>query len=126
MMRSVIIGRGVFLSLAIVVAACAAGDPAETAAREAVSAQLKDPFSAQFRNLRRHSPHTAGWCGEVNAKNSFGGYVGWRLFSAIPQGDGSWSVWIVNGHDEPFDAARADAVTRIACGLKADGSGPLP
>lgn len=44
-------------------------------ARDAVRARLKDPDSAQFRNQ-------AGWCGEVNAKNSLGGYVGYRRFIA--------------------------------------------
>lgn len=41
---------------------------------------LKDPDSAKFRNVK------VKWdtvCGEVNAKNSFGGYVGYRRFYAI-------------------------------------------
>ncbi|MFI8395985.1 hypothetical protein ACIGEI_10595 [Pseudomonas sp. NPDC078863] len=44
-------------------------------AREFVSGVLKDPDSAQFRNQR-------GFCGEVNSKNSFGGYAGFRRFIA--------------------------------------------
>lgn len=44
-------------------------------AREFVKANLRDPESAQFRNQR-------GGCGEVNAKNSFGGYPGYRRFIA--------------------------------------------
>jgi hypothetical protein len=44
-------------------------------AREFVSGVLKDPDSAEFRNQR-------GFCGEVNSKNSFGGYVGFRRFIA--------------------------------------------
>ena len=55
--------------------------------------QLKDPDSAQFRNLRVSAGGVAR-CGEVNAKNSYGGYTGFRAFVADQdgvawQGDGS-------------------------------------
>jgi len=52
-----------------------------------VGANLKDPDSAQFRNQN-------GICGEVNAKNSFGAFTGYRRFIAksdrmvILEGDG--------------------------------------
>jgi hypothetical protein len=46
-------------------------------ARMAVQAELKDPDSAQFRNIV--ASETAA-CGEVNAKNAFGGYVGYTRF----------------------------------------------
>lgn len=35
--------------------------------------QLKDPESAKFQNIK-------GYCGEVNAKNSYGGYTGFKPF----------------------------------------------
>jgi len=38
---------------------------------------LKDPESAQIRNQ-------SGMCGEVNSKNSFGGYTGFKRFIASP------------------------------------------
>lgn len=44
-------------------------------AREFVGGVLKDPASAEFRNQH-------GLCGEVNSKNSFGGYVGFKRFIA--------------------------------------------
>lgn len=44
-------------------------------AREFLTPHLKDPDSAQFRNQRKI-------CGEVNAKNSFGGYAGFKRFIA--------------------------------------------
>jgi len=47
-------------------------------AREIVKTQLRDPGSAQFRGLRLKDPNTV--CGEVNAKNGFGGYSGWQAF----------------------------------------------
>lgn len=50
--------------------------------KAAVKAKLKDPSSAQFRNVYFHRgadgiPMT---CGEVNSKNSFGGYSGYQRF----------------------------------------------
>ena len=50
---------------------------------EHLKEQLKDPDSAQFKNLSFASSTEFGnaLCGEVNAKNSYGGYVGFTLFS---------------------------------------------
>lgn len=50
--------------------------------QEAAKAKLKDPASAQFRKVYFHQgadgiPMT---CGEVNSKNSFGGYGGYQKF----------------------------------------------
>lgn len=50
--------------------------------QDAVEAKLKDPDSAQFRNVYFHKgqdgiPVT---CGEVNSKNSLGGYSGFQHF----------------------------------------------
>lgn len=44
-------------------------------ARQWVEARLKDKSSAEFRNQK-------GFCGEVNAKNSYGGYSGFERFIA--------------------------------------------
>lgn len=46
---------------------------------------LKDPASAQFRDLHYYGDWTVSsglLCGEVNAKNAIGGYVGFRSFTA--------------------------------------------
>jgi len=51
---------------------------AAEAAKAAVTAVLKDPDSAQFRNIVILESGTV--CGEVNAKNSFGGYTGFDKF----------------------------------------------
>lgn len=50
--------------------------------KAAAKAKLKDPSSAQFRNVYFHKgadgiPMT---CGEVNPKNSYGGYSGYQKF----------------------------------------------
>jgi len=47
-------------------------------AQRAVLNLLKDPGSAQFRNVRKTKPGFV--CGEVNAKNGMGGYVGFKQF----------------------------------------------
>jgi hypothetical protein len=52
---------------------------------EAVAANLKDPSSAQFRNVFFHMAKIDGKdapisCGEVNSKNSFGGYNGYQRY----------------------------------------------
>lgn len=51
--------------------------------KSAVAASLKDPDSAKFRNTRLVA-HLQGAvvCGEVNAKNSYGGYSGFTRFAA--------------------------------------------
>jgi hypothetical protein len=51
------------------------------AVRHAVADRLKDPDSAQIRNVMV-SPDGENLtvCGEVNAKNAYGGYVGFRKF----------------------------------------------
>lgn len=51
--------------------------------QQSVRDALKDPSSAQFRNVTvRKSEAGRVVCGEVNAKNSYGGYVGFRQFVA--------------------------------------------
>jgi hypothetical protein len=47
-------------------------------ARASLVALLKDPGSAQFRN-ERIDP-TGALCGEVNAKNAMGAYVGFKKY----------------------------------------------
>jgi hypothetical protein len=48
---------------------------------EAIRSSMKDPGSADFRNVTVvHKGDTATVCGEVNGKNSFGGYTGYTHF----------------------------------------------
>ncbi len=54
-------------------------------AQDAVREKLKDPASAKFRNLFVHKARLEDKeipvvCGEVNAKNAFGGYSGFQYF----------------------------------------------
>jgi hypothetical protein len=53
-------------------------DPSYDHIKAQVAAELRDPSSAQFRNIREG---TEVACGEVNAKNAFGAYTGFRKFT---------------------------------------------
>jgi hypothetical protein len=57
----------------------------ERAALDLVRAQLKDPHSAQFKGVRTMGDK-GGYCGWVNAKNSFGGYSGFSVFFVSSEG----------------------------------------
>lgn len=52
-----------------------------------VMENLKDPNSAQFRNVKavllKNGSEKQGGCGEVNAKNGFGGYNGFKRFLVV-------------------------------------------
>ncbi|SDZ49364.1 hypothetical protein [Delftia lacustris] len=55
-------------------------------AKTAVSNGLKDPQSAQFRNVRLVAyQEGAVVCGEVNGKNSYGGFTGFKRFAATSE-----------------------------------------
>ena len=50
--------------------------------RQSVLSELKDPESAQFKKIElvTNSLNEKAVCGEVNAKNSYGGYTGFKAF----------------------------------------------
>jgi len=66
---------------------------------EAAKARLRDPDSAKFRSLAAYAPSVV--CGEVNAKNGYGGYAGFERFisagtpdsTAFPQDKGFDDAW---------------------------------
>ena len=70
------------------------------AAERAVRRELKDPDAAQFRDVRANYTEEFGVvaCGQVNAKNEYGGYTGFRRFVW-----GGKSV-ILEGRDNVADA----------------------
>jgi len=81
--------------------------------KKVAAAQLRDPSSAQFRNVERHGSTV---CGEINGKNGYGAYSGFSRF----YGDKD-SVTIDNGdtsrffHDFPSDAERFDRNWKAYC-----------
>jgi hypothetical protein len=64
-----------------------AGEKAEgeAALKAKVLEVLKDPESARFKNVQVAADGQV-LCGEVNAKNAFGGYVGFKPFVADAEG----------------------------------------
>lgn len=67
--------------VAIAIAACdMIPGTVEYKAKETIRATLSDPESARFRNVRAADETRVVVCGEVNGKNRFGGYVGYRGF----------------------------------------------
>ena len=63
--------------------------------KAAVLNRLKDPDSATFKNTMT-STDRLFWCGEVNAKNSFGGYIGFKRFFTLWGAD---MVWLEGSDD---------------------------
>lgn len=79
------------LRLAVGMVFCAGAAAAESdrsSAIEQLKASLKDPESAQIRNVTTATSldGVAATCGEVNAKNSYGGYNGFTPFSVSAAG----------------------------------------
>lgn len=63
-----------------------------SSAKSAVKEKLVDPASSQFKNVSNKS---FTYCGEVNAKNSMGGYTGFKKFYAYQKrGGDKWHVLI--------------------------------
>ena len=83
-----------------------------TRTKNGVESRLKDPDSANFKDVRFYSggPSPAV-CGQVNAKNSFGGYMGFRRFI----GSGEEAVFL---EDEVAANEFADAWNTLC--VKAD------
>lgn len=60
------------------------GPGSERDALNRLGAQLKDPESAQFKDVVLSHVYV---CGQVNSKNSMGGYVGYKRFMADRYGN---------------------------------------
>lgn len=83
-------GRGLMIMLAASGLLAGCGNKLEEA-QEATAQKLIDPSSAQFRDVRWNDETV---CGEVNAKNRMGGYVGFKQFYA-DEFEGKWLIYFV-------------------------------
>ena len=93
--------------LFVLLGGCSAADAFryESKAKDAVAKALLDPTSAEFRNIAVRNEHV---CGEVNAKNSMGAYVGFRRF-VVSASDWSAQIDPQFDYSDLFEAeARAD------------------
>jgi hypothetical protein len=73
-MRALVI---VIASLMLTLVGC--GDPAKNAT-EATRKLMLDPDATQFRGVHQCDGDKSVWEGEANGKNSYGAYVGFKLF----------------------------------------------
>ena len=80
-----------------------AGEALVAAAGKQMAADLKDPGSAKYRNVhlrttihRTTGEPVTGVCGQVNSKNSYGGYTGWEAFAFMMLG-GEPNLYIGRG-----------------------------
>ncbi len=81
-------------------------------AQQTIANQLKDPAAAQFRNVNVKD-YAGGVlvCGEVNGKNSYGAYVGFKRFVAGPT---AGTIEAVGGKYPQIDAV-ANSGLNMAC-----------
>jgi hypothetical protein len=93
--------------------------PENTLAVElAVSSVLKDPSSAQFRTIRAAQLGAkVTVCGEINGKNSYGGYAGFTPFIAflIPSRNVATLTDMADSGSTEFETHMVNLVTR-ECG----------
>lgn len=81
------------------IAAC--GDARIENAKKIASEAMRDPSSVQFRNIA-FAESSGAVCGEINSKNGFGGYLGFRRFAV--EGD---RLWIQSDIDIPKEDVSA-------------------
>lgn len=82
--------------------------------KESVKNKLKDPDSARFRNIKDISlPDGVVFCGEVNSKNSYGGYVGFTWFVAGVNGANIFTT--SNRHRDASEDAANNISVSTAC-----------
>jgi hypothetical protein len=77
--------RIALLVLFLLLAACSDEKVAEKAAKEGITQELNDPASVEYRDVITYSPEAGVYatCGELNAKNQFGAYMGFIRFVAL-------------------------------------------
>jgi hypothetical protein len=72
---------------------------------------LIDPFSAQYRALR--SGRAGSVCGQVNGKNRFGAYVGFRDFVLGRDGRTIWISGYSDGVESELYSSFAEAYVNV-------------
>lgn len=70
--KFIVIMAGVYLLLGCI------DPPSVSQAKKLIEAKLNDPLSVQYRDIKIYRDGTV--CGEYNAKNKMGGYVGFQPF----------------------------------------------
>ncbi len=103
----------IFIVIAGILVACT---KTEDYLRDMVSkhSDFVDPRSAMFRNITYGDQLGISeiYCGEINAKNRMGGYVGWKPFTITVFKDGTVYVILLEPMEIPFRAS-ADLQDKI-------------
>jgi hypothetical protein len=91
-----------------------------SASARVVGHALRDPSSAQWMNRRKvqlpGDPRRVAVCGQVNAKNAFGGYVGYTPFFSAWQQDGETGRHVISMLLTPSNASGFEPLFREHCG----------
>ena len=82
--------------------------------KSAVSYAMKDPESTKFREITVHKKSSGPYmvCGQINAKNSYGGYIGYQGFM-VSVGSGKAVVTLERDKYFPFET-----VWEAICNIK--------
>lgn len=77
--------------------------------KSTIDSGLRDPSSAQYRGFVAYAIGEGDTllCGELNAKNGFGGYVGFNTISAVFDANGTLETYRVDSSGE-WPAAATD------------------
>lgn len=82
-----------------------------------ITDKLRDPKAAQYRNMRLvdHGRGKVSICGEVNARNGYGGYGGFEPFALTAYPNGGWSRYVPTLFDREMRPILRRAVSREGC-----------
>lgn len=69
--------------------------------KRVIESMLLDPNSVEFKNVRSAA---GAVCGQVNAKNKFGGYTGFKEFIVID--DEAYIAWTLTPDPSPIQSER--------------------
>jgi hypothetical protein len=102
--------RRLVLSLVLISTAAYADEPNFVRAEKLVLERLTDPDSAKFRRLVAIGNDKTIVCGQVNSKNQFGGYTGFKTFMVMLNLDKPSSVTIEGVDDGPVGIDLASGI----------------
>ncbi|MDJ0087717.1 hypothetical protein [Pantoea allii] len=116
------------LSVALLTGCKPSDDQMLRVGKDALSQALKDPSSAQFRSMhfvpdpnQSDSVASGFVCGELNGKNSFGAYVGFKRVYIHVEGEPRWVIpllGVVYSSSEPFTVDEGDQMQTTLDKLK--------
>lgn len=116
------------LSVALLAGCKPSDDQMLKVGKDALSQALKDPSSAQFRSMRfvpdknQAGSVASGFvCGELNGKNSFGGYVGFKRVYIHVEGEPRWFIPLLGvaySSSDPFTVDEGDQMQTTLDKLK--------